>query len=208
LTRAEVVAKDLLFATLDPTMRQVRLPSGRKAILSDTVGFISELPTHLVAAFRATLEEVTEADLILHVRDVHHPESEAQRRDVHVVLAELGLEKTTEDGMIEVLNKIDLLSPAERETVLGQVRRNDGAVPVSAVTGEGCAALVAVLDRRLEAGLCAVELAVPLSDGAAIAWLYRHGEVLERRDDDTRAHFAVRLSPADVGRFKHLARAH
>ncbi len=205
LTRAEVVAKDLLFATLDPTMRQLRLPSGRKAILSDTVGFISDLPTHLVAAFRATLEEVTEADLILHVRDVHHPESEAQRQDVHAVLTELGLAKAVEDGLIEVLNKIDLLEPSERDAIIAQSRRNQDAVPLSALTGEGVNKLRDLLDRRFDAGRHAVELAVPLSDGASIAWLYAHGEVVERRDDERHAHFAIRLSPADIGRFKHRA---
>jgi GTPase len=208
LTDATVVAKDLLFATLDPTMRRIRLPSGRQAILSDTVGFISDLPTHLVAAFRATLEEVTEADLVVHVRDIHHPESEAQRRDVHTVLGELGLGETVENGMIEVLNKIDLLGAEERAALLNQARLNHEMVPVSAVTGEGCATLIAVFDRRFDADRAAVELAVPLSDGAAIAWLYQHGEVLTRRDDETRAHFAVRLSPADIGRFKHRAMLH
>src|SRR5690606_33068357 len=111
LTRAEVTAKDLLFATLDPTMRRLKLPSGRQAILSDTVGFISDLPTHLVAAFRATLEEVTEADLILHVRDVSHPDTEAQKADVESVLRDLGLDDEVEGGLVEVLNKIDLLDP-------------------------------------------------------------------------------------------------
>jgi GTPase len=208
LTDSTVVAKDLLFATLDPTMRRIRLPSGRQAILSDTVGFISDLPTHLVAAFRATLEEVTEADLIVHVRDIHHPESEAQRRDVHEVLGELGLGDTVENGMIEALNKIDLLGESERAVLLNQARRNHDAVPLSAVTGEGCGSLVAVFERRFDADRAAVELDVPLSDGAAIAWLYQHGEVLDRRDDETRAHFAVRLSPADIGRFKNRAMLH
>jgi GTPase len=208
LTDATVAAKDLLFATLDPTMRRIRLPSGRQAILSDTVGFISDLPTHLVAAFRATLEEVTEADLVVHVRDIHHPESDAQRRDVHTVLGDLGLGETVENGMIEVLNKIDLLGGEERAALLNQARLNHDVVPVSAVTGAGCASLIAVFDRRFDADRAAVELDVPLSDGAAIAWLYSHGEVLTRRDDETRAHFAVRLSPADIGRFKHRATLH
>jgi GTP-binding protein HflX len=208
LTKSEVVAKDLLFATLDPTMRRLRLPSGRQAILSDTVGFISDLPTHLVAAFRATLEEVTEADLIVHVRDVHHPETEEQRRDVHTVLGTLGLGKIVEDGMIEILNKIDLLDPEEREALIAQSRRNRDAVPLSAVTGQGCEELLELLDRRLDVDRNAVQLDVSLSDGAAIAWLYAHGEVLERRDDESRAHFAVRLSPADIGRFKHRATIH
>ncbi|HEX3499229.1 MAG TPA: GTPase HflX [Stellaceae bacterium] len=208
LTDATVVAKDLLFATLDPTMRRIRLPSGRQAILSDTVGFISDLPTHLVAAFRATLEEVTEADLVVHVRDVHHPESEAQRHDVHAVLRTLGLGETVESGMIEVLNKIDLLGAEERAALLNQARLNHDVVPLSAVTGEGCGALIALFDRRFDADRAAIELDIPLSDGAAIAWLYQHGEVLNRRDDETRAHFAVRLSPADIGRFKHRAMLH
>ena len=208
LTHATVVAKDLLFATLDPTMRRLRLPSGRQAILSDTVGFISDLPTQLVAAFRATLEEVIEADLIVHVRDIHHPESEAQRRDVHAVLTELGLGETIESGVIEVLNKIDLLGEAERAALLNQARRNQDSVPLSAVTGEGCAALITLFDQRFDADRAAIELDVPLSDGAAIAWLYQHGEVLNRRDDETRAHFAVRLSAADIGRFKHRAMLH
>jgi GTP-binding protein HflX len=208
LTHATVVAKDLLFATLDPTMRRLPLPSGRQAILSDTVGFISDLPTQLVAAFRATLEEVTEADLVVHVRDIHHPESEAQRRDVHAVLGELGLGETVESGMIEVLNKIDLLGAAERTALLNQARRNQDSVPLSAATGEGCATLVALFEQRFDADHAAVELDVLLSDGAAIAWLYQHGEVLNRRDDETRAHFAVRLSAANIGRFKHRAMLH
>jgi GTP-binding protein HflX len=208
LTRSEVFAQDLLFATLDPTMRRLKLPSGRQAILSDTVGFISELPTQLVAAFRATLEEVTEADLVVHVRDVHHPDSEAQKRDVQTVLGELGLGETVEHGLVEVLNKIDLLAPEERAILVNQARRNHDAVPLSAATGEGCEALLDLFDQRLEGDRHAVELEVPLSDGAAIAWLYRHGEVIERRDDETRAHFAVRLSSADVGRFKHRLSLH
>jgi GTP-binding protein HflX len=208
LTRSEVVAKDLLFATLDPTMRRVALPSGRQAILSDTVGFISDLPTQLVAAFRATLEEVTEADLIVHVRDVHHPDTEAQRQDVHNVLGELGLGVKVEDGLIEVLNKIDLLGADEHADILNHNRRNHDVVPVSAVTGEGCETLLLLLDQRLESDREAVELDVPLSDGAAIAWLYAHGEVIDRRDDETRAHLAVRLSQADLGRFKHRLTLH
>ncbi|MDB5411019.1 MAG: putative GTPase [Rhodospirillales bacterium] len=208
LTQSEVVAKDLLFATLDPTMRRVALPSGRQAILSDTVGFISDLPTQLVAAFRATLEEVSEAELIVHVRDVHHPDTEAQRQDVHNVLGELGLGSKVEDGLIEVLNKIDLLDADEHADLLNRNRRNHDVVPVSAVTGEGCAALLALLDQRLESDRAPVDLDVPLSDGAAIAWLYAHGEVVDRRDDETRAYLAVRLSQADLGRFKHRLTLH
>jgi GTP-binding protein HflX len=202
LTRSEVMAKDLLFATLDPTMRRVKLPSGRQAILSDTVGFISDLPTHLVAAFRATLEEVTEADLILHVRDASHPDTEAQKSDVEGVLTDLGLADEVEGGLVEVLNKIDLLDPEARAVVRNQASRNRDVVPISAVTGEGCEDLVAVIDRRVDGDRQHVHLRVALEDGAALAWLYRHGEVLERRDDDTTAHLSVRLSAADLGRFR------
>ncbi len=206
LTRSEVGAADLLFATLDPTMRRLDLPSGRKAILSDTVGFISDLPTHLVAAFRATLEEVTEADLVVHVRDAHHPDSAAQRADVLGVLADLGLAGLTEDGLIEVLNKIDLLEESERAGLLNQAQRNSDVVALSAATGEGCDALLQLLDHRLENGGRPVRLDVPLSDGKTLAWIYSHGEVLGRRDDAEAAHLSVRLSDADLGRLRHRQR--
>jgi GTP-binding protein HflX len=204
LTRAEVVAADQLFATLDPTMRRLPLPSGRSAILSDTVGFVSDLPTPLVAAFRATLEEVTSADIIVHVRDMHHPESEAQRDDVHAVLNELGLGQTVENGLIEALNKIDLLPEDQKIVLRNQAKRNVAAVPISATTGEGCNELLALLDTRLDAERQTALLDVPLADGAAIAWLYRHGEVVERDDDEQHAHLTVRLSEADLGRFQSL----
>ena len=132
LTRSTVGAEDMLFATLDPTMRRLDLPSGKTAILSDTVGFISDLPTHLVAAFRATLEEVTEADIVVHVRDAHHPDSAAQRDDVLAVLRDLGLGELVEDGLIEVLNKIDLLDEAARDALVNQAQRNDEVVALSA----------------------------------------------------------------------------
>jgi GTPase len=208
LTRAEVVAVDQLFATLDPTMRRLPLPSGRSAILSDTVGFVSDLPTQLVAAFRATLEEVTSADVIVHVRDVHHPETEAQRDDVHVVLNELGIGERLESGAIEALNKIDLLPDDQKIVLRNQARRNVAAVPLSATTGEGCNELLALVDNRLDAGRQTAQLDVPLSDGAAIAWLYRHGEVVERDDDEQHAHLTVRLSQADLGRFQNLHARH
>jgi GTP-binding protein HflX len=208
LTRSAVVAEDMLFATLDPAMRRLPLPSGRQAILSDTVGFVSELPTHLVAAFRATLEEVTEADLIVHVRDIHHPDSEAQKSDVHAVLGDLGLGETVEHGLIEALNKIDLLEPEQREVLLRQAQRNRDVVSISAVTGEGCGALMRLLDYRVEGDRQLVHLDVPVSDGAALAWLYAHGEVMTRRDDEEEAHVAVRLSEADLGRFRSRRLAH
>jgi len=209
LTRSAVGAEDLLFATLDPTMRRLDLPSGRKAILSDTVGFISELPTHLVAAFRATLEEVTEADIVVHVRDAHHPDTAAQRADVLAVLGDLGLEALVEDGLIEAMNKIDLLEPTMRASLINHVqRRNTDSVALSAATGEGCDGLLQLIDRRLDAETRAVRLDVPLSDGRTLAWIYAHGEVVGRRDDSEAAHLSVRLSEADLGRLRHRQRLH
>ncbi|MGC2201686.1 MAG: GTPase HflX [Stellaceae bacterium] len=208
LTRSSVVAGDMLFATLDPTMRRLELPSGRQAILSDTVGFISDLPTHLVAAFRATLEEVTEADLVIHVRDVHHPDSEAQRIDVFGVLAELGLGELVENGLIEAMNKVDLLEPGARRSLDNRHLRNSQGVAVSAVTGEGCDALLHLIDRRLEDEARIVRLDIPLTDGKTLAWLYRRGEVLGRRDDNEAAHLSVRLSEEDIARLRHRQRPH
>lgn len=201
LTQAQVFVADLLFATLDPTMRVLRLPSGRAVILSDTVGFISDLPTQLVAAFRATLEEVREADIIVHVRDISHPESEAQKEDVEQVLRELGLGQAVDEGLVELLNKIDLLDPEARTALFAAAARsNRSMIPASAVTGEGCDALLETLDDRLAGGRNVVELAVSLADGATLAWLYRRGEILSRTDDEAHAHLRVRLDPADLAR--------
>ena len=203
LTRAEVIVGDMLFATLDPTMRRVRLPSGLEIILSDTVGFISELPHDLVAAFRATLEEVTGADLILHVRDIAHPDSEAQREDVEAILDDLGLGERLDERVIEVLNKIDLLDTESRTMLRNRVARGNGQIPASALTGEGLPELLSAIDRHLAKSARTVTLSVALEDGAAIAWLYDHGQVLARRDDGRRAHLRVDLDPADFARFRH-----
>ena len=208
LTRSSVVAGDMLFATLDPTMRRLQLPSGRQAILSDTVGFVSDLPTHLVAAFQATLEEVTEADIVVHVRDAHHPDSEAQRNDVVKVLLDLGLDEPVEDGLIEVMNKVDLLDPTTRASLENQRLRNSQSVVLSAVTGEGCDALLGLINRRLETQARMVRLDIPLTDGKTLAWLYRRGEVVGRRDDDEAAHLSVRLSEPDIARLRHRQRLH
>ena len=213
LTRSAVMADDMLFATLDPTMRRLELPSGRTVILSDTVGFISELPTHLVAAFRATLEEVTEADLVVHVRDAHHSDSEAQRHDVLTVLADLGLpdpalDPAAEDRMIEAMNKIDLLDPTARASLDNHVARDPQRVALSAATGEGCDRLLELIDRHLEAATRPMRLDIPLADGKTLAWVYRHGEVLGRRDDEDAAHLSVRLSEADIARLRHHQRLH
>jgi len=208
LTRSAVSADDMLFATLDPTMRQLALPSGRQVILSDTVGFISELPTHLIAAFRATLEEVTEANILIHVRDAHHSDSDAQRSDVLAVLADLGLDETAQDRVIEAMNKIDLLDPAGRASLANHARRNSQSAVLSAATGEGCDTLLELIDNRLEAATRPVRLDIPLSDGRTLAWIYRHGEVLGRRDDDEAAHLSVRLSEADIARLHNHQRLH
>jgi len=203
LSGAAVTARDQLFATLDPTMRAVELPSGRAIILSDTVGFVSSLPTMLVAAFRATLEEVLEADLILHVRDIAHPDSAAQKEDVLSVLDGLGVEKDRMASMIEVRNKIDLLPAEARNAAVNQSGREENACALSAVTGEGCDALLAMIDARLNAERCVLDVAVDLTDGAAIAWLYSRGEVLSRSDDERFAHIRVGLDAADAARFEH-----
>ena len=207
LTRAEVFAEDLLFATLDPTMRAVDLPGGRRIILSDTVGFVSDLPTHLVAAFRATLEEVLEADIILHVRDIAHPDTEAQAADVRAVLRDLGIAEADEGRVIEVFNKIDLLDDEERRQVQNRAARNGAAVALSAATGDGGAALLDLLGDRLNAEREFLEVTVDLADGAALAWLYRHGEVISRTDGDATARLTVGLDPIDVGRFRKLGHA-
>jgi GTP-binding protein HflX len=203
LTRAGVVARDQLFATLDPTMRELRLPSGRQIILSDTVGFVSDLPHELVAAFRATLEEVLEADLLLHVRDVSHPDTDAQRADVETVLRELGVGEDVDRGLVEVLNKIDLLPEARRDVLINQSQRAALQAPVSAVTGEGIDELLALIEQHLGEARQTVEIAIPHADGASLAWLYRHGEVVERHDDEEAAHLTVRLDAADAARFAH-----
>ena len=204
LTKSSVVAMDQLFATLDPTMRQLRLPSGRKAILSDTVGFVSDLPHELVAAFRATLEEVLGADIIIHVRDISHPESDAQRRDVLDVLKQLGVEAegTPERPVVEALNKIDLLDAEARQAEITSASRTGTTVALSAITGEGTEDLLALLDADLGRRRQALNVHVPLEDGKTIAWLYRRGEVLARRDDQQDAYFKVLLDEADTARLQ------
>ncbi|MDP6426454.1 MAG: 50S ribosome-binding GTPase, partial [Rhodospirillales bacterium] len=206
LTGAEVDVRDQVFATLDPTMRGLTLPSRRRVILSDTVGFVSELPHDLVAAFRATLEEVGEADLILHVRDISHPESAEQRRDVHAVLVEMGLEQKVKAGLVEVHNKLDLLSPAERGRLKAAAGQNGSSVAVSALRGEGLDPLLTLIERELSRNRRIVTLKIGLADGATIAWLYRHGEVLNRSDDEAFAHFRVSLAPADAERLDRRRR--
>jgi GTP-binding protein HflX len=210
LTGAEVMAEDLLFATLDPTMRAIALPGVEKAILSDTVGFISDLPTQLVAAFRATLEEVTGADLIVHVRDIANPSTAAQKSQVLEVLGELGVgTDETAIPVLEVWNKWDLLSSAEADDLAGAAAQDDMVVPISAVTGKGVAALLERMGELLTGTAHVHEFVLPASAGRRIAWLHAHGEVLEESDagagaDGPLRRLAVRLNPKELGRFETL----
>lgn len=204
LTKADVVAEDMLFATLDPTLRMLNLPDGRPAILSDTVGFISDLPHELVESFRATLEEVKEADVILHVRDIASEESEAEAEDVRTVLDRLGVD-VEERNVIEVWNKADLLEPDARADLAGDARRHHPqAVLASAATGEGTDALLAAVARLVD-DAPPVSVHVTADQGAAMAWLYRHGRVMDRvEDDEGGIRLAVRLSPQALGQFEQL----
>jgi GTP-binding protein HflX len=203
LTGASVLAIDQVFATLDPTMREVTLPSGRRIVLSDTVGFISDLPTNLIAAFRATLEEVVAADLILHVRDVSHPESEAQYHDVVGVLVDLGIDADSETARIlEVWNKADKLAPGTRtEVERARARRNRPAVLVSALTGEGIEALRAQLDAELGRHDEVFDLEIPADQGRLLSWLHANAEVLEQKTEGSGAVLArIRIEPAAKGK--------
>ena len=207
LTKAAVTAEDALFATLDPTMRRLDLPGGGKVILSDTVGFISDLPTSLVAAFRATLEEVSEADIILHVRDIAAPYSEQQKHDVEEVLEELGVEVVENDShIIEVWNKIDLVDPERRKALESLATCDENApVLISAATGEGLDRLKARIERLISAGHVLRAFRLAASDGALINWLYEHGQVRERHDyQDGTIGLEVQLAEAAARRFEHL----
>ncbi|MGF7147844.1 GTP-binding protein HflX [Sphingomonas zeicaulis] len=202
LTGAGVMAEDLLFATLDPTMRQITLPGLDKAILSDTVGFVSDLPTQLVAAFRATLEEVTSADLIVHVRDIAHPDSDAQAADVEQVLAEIGVSGEGAAPRIEAWNKVDLLDPEAQAALEAEAARRDDVALISAQTGEGVEALRRMMSTRLTSTSRVRHIDLPIADGAAAAWLHAHGEVLTQDADGETIHLDVRLSEADWARFQ------
>ncbi len=198
LTRADVQAADMLFATLDPTLRALSLPHGGKAMLSDTVGFISNLPTQLVAAFRATLEEVLEADIILHVRDISHEDAEAQERDVEGVLRQLGIDADADGGqrIIEVWNKIDRFDPEERDNLRNIAARRPPERPcflVSAVTGEGIDALLSAIEDRLAAKRITLNLSIDAADGAGISWLHRNAEVLSKELHGERFDMTVRV---------------
>jgi len=200
LTGSQVMAEDLLFATLDPTLRQISLPGIDKAILSDTVGFISHLPTQLVAAFKATLEEVISADLLIHVRDISHPETDAQRADVEAVLAEIGVAEDT--PRIEVWNKLDLLDEDTRAELLGRTENSDATVVISALTGEGVDTLTNRMAAQLTQAHRRYRIVLDLSNGAGAAWLHQHGEVLDQVIEDDAAIYEVRMAPSDYERFQ------
>ena len=201
-TGAEVLAKDMLFATLDPTMRGVTLPSGRKVILSDTVGFISDLPTQLVAAFRATLEEVLEADLILHVRDIAHPETNEQAADVADILQSLGVGPAT--PQFEIWNKLDLVDAAQREALTQQAATRDRVFPVSALTGEGIDRLLDAVSTSFDEEKTDRTFAVPFTDGRRRAWLHAEGVVLSETPPDTGFAVTVRWTARQEKRYRDL----
>ena len=204
LTGEAVFAENLLFATLDPTMRDIKLPGFDKVILSDTVGFVSDLPTELIAAFRATLEEVREADLLVHVRNMAHPDHEAQRDDVEDVLASLGLAEEGTPPRIEAWNKVDLLAGEERERLFEEAKRRDDVVPISAVSGEGLDALRERMSACLRNGEQVHDIRLPVSAGDRIAWLHSRGEVLDQTFDADEVALSVRLSPDNWARFQAM----
>ena len=202
LTRAEVTAADMLFATLDPTMRLIRLPHGGAAILSDTVGFISDLPTMLISAFRATLEEVRAADVIVHVRDISHADTEAQSEDVEAILAELDIADRA-DRIVEVWNKLDRLGAEERAALAQeQETRNAAPLAVSALTGEGIDRLLSAIEDRLARGRSLIEVTLDAADGQGLHWLYEHAEVMSRSDRDDGLHLTVRVAADQVERVR------
>jgi GTPase len=201
ITGATVKAEDLLFATLDPTMREISLPGLDKAILSDTVGFVSDLPTQLVAAFRATLEEVNSADLILHVRDISHPDSDAQARDVEMVLAEIVDNRDEMPPVIEVWNKIDLLSEERQAELTAEAARRDDVALASALTGEGIERIQNLVATLLTTSHRTRSIEVQNNDGAGLAWLRAHGNVVDIVEKGDVMTAIVRLSDADFGRF-------
>ena len=207
LTGEAVFAENLLFATLDPTMRDIQLPGFDKVILSDTVGFVSDLPTELIAAFRATLEEVRSADLLVHVRNMAHPDREAQRDDVEDVLQSLGMAEEGAPPRIEAWNKVDLLGAEDRERLLAEAQRREDVVPLSALTGEGLDSLRELIAEKLHSGEEIRDVRVAASDGGRIAWLHSRGEVLDQRVDGDELALSVRLSPDNWARFQALESA-
>jgi len=202
LTGSEVMAEDMLFATLDPTMRNVRIPGFDKAILSDTVGFVSDLPTELIAAFRATLEEVASADVLIHVRDMAHPDRDAQAEDVEDVLKSLGIGDGEGPQRLEAWNKIDLLKDDERQALLAEGDRREDVVPISAITGWGVDHLRERVAQVLQRGTEIHRIRLNPAEGSRLAWLHSRGEVIEQRMDGDQLELSVRLSPDNWARFQ------
>jgi len=202
LTKSDVFSKDLLFATLDTTMRGLKMPSGKRAIFSDTVGFISGLPHHLVAAFRSTLEEVQDADVILHVRDVSQRNTEVEKQDVVKILGDLGINAATDNRIIDVLNKIDLIPLEDRTRVVNSSMRKDDVVAVSAITGEGIDELLRTIDVILCRNQTTLSVKVDITDGSAIAWLHKNGNIIDRKDDEEFIDFKLAMDHENVERFK------
>jgi len=207
MTGDEVVAEDMLFATLDPTMRNVKISGFDKAILSDTVGFVSDLPTELIAAFRATLEEVASADLLIHVRDMAHPDREAQGQDVEDVLTSLGIGEGEGPARLEAWNKVDLLNKDDRLALLSEAERRDDVIPISALTGWGVANLRGAISQTLQRGTQVHRIRLDAAAGSRIAWLHSHGEVLDRRIEGNEIELDVRLSADNWARFQAMESA-
>lgn len=206
LTKANVFAKDLLFATLDPTLRRIKLPNGQMAILSDTVGFISDLPTHLIAAFRATLDQTLHADVILHVIDASRPDYQAQREDVMNILQDLGIEYESDERILEVYNKQDRIDAETLESLRRTANFDSSKILISAVSGEGVQTLLERVAALLARSHQIVDFEIPPEDGKALAWLYAHGEITQRDDNAERIHCTVKISDADLAKFvNHFA---
>lgn len=203
LANSDVFAKDLLFATLDPTMRRIKLPSGREVILSDTVGFISDLPHELIMSFRATLEEVLEADLVVHVRDIANPNSGEQKKDVLGVLSNLGLEEIEQqDKYVEILNKIDLLSPEEREKLFQMSERRLNVIPASAVTGEGTIPFLQLIDDKLSAAHIQTQIKLPAANGQLISWVYANAKVLDSRTQGETILLDIKINAVNLSKLE------
>ena len=207
MTDAVVLAEDMLFATLDPTMRKIKIPGFDKAILSDTVGFVSDLPTELIAAFRATLEEVASADLLVHVRDMAHSDRDAQAEDVEDVLKTLGIGDGEGPARLEAWNKVDLLSEADRHALLAEAARRNDVVPISALSGWGVDHLKERITSELQSGTQIHSIRLSASEGSRLAWLHSRGKVIEQRVDGDTLELSVRLSDDNWSRFQAMESA-
>lgn len=208
LTGANVFAKDLLFATLDPTLRRIELPSGRVVILSDTVGFISDLPTHLIEAFRATLDQTQYADVILHVRDSTQNDYETHKADVMKIMNDLGNKYESDDRIFEIINKIDICPEERRDEILRDAKFHDQTLPISAQTGEGVDEMMEIIDEYLARNFTQITYEVPVKDGKALAWLYQHGDVIETEEGTTKegdvTKIIVHIDPANQNKFESM----